>query len=183
MWCNLMRNFQLMNYSFENLREKNMSFQEVFKRIVRFMKRDPKGNYRLMFGTDSQVHATYTRFVTGIVIQQEGKGAWACIRKVTVPRQLKNLHEKISYETSLTEEVASMFTEERKEELINIVLPHIYKGATFTVEGHIDIGSKSRNKTKFLVREMTSRIESMGLEPKIKPYAFVASAYANRYTK
>ncbi|MDQ0254673.1 putative RNase H-related nuclease YkuK (DUF458 family) [Evansella vedderi] len=178
-----MRNFQVMNYSFENLSEKNLSFQQVFDRIAQFMKKDPKGNFRLMVGTDSQVHSTYTRFVTGIVIQREGKGAWACIRKVTIPRQMKNLHEKISYETSLTEEVVSMFTEERKDQLINIVLPHIYKGAAFTIEGHIDIGSQRRNKTRFLVREMMSRIESMGLEPKIKPEAFVASAYANRYTK
>ncbi|UCZ54834.1 ribonuclease H-like YkuK family protein [Bacillus shivajii] len=178
-----MRNFQVMNYSFENLREKNLSFEQVFERIVQFMKRDPNGKYRLMFGTDSQVHSTYTRFVTGIVIQQEGKGAWACIRKVAVPRRMTNLHEKISYETSLTEEVVSMFTEKRKDELIHIVLPHVYKGATFTVEGHIDIGALSRNKTRYFVREMMSRIESMGIEPKIKPESFVASAYANRYTK
>ncbi|MDG5786132.1 ribonuclease H-like YkuK family protein [Evansella sp. AB-P1] len=178
-----MKKLQALNYSFENLKEKNMTFEEVFERIVQFMKKDPKGNYRLMFGTDSQVHATYTRFVTGIVIQRERKGAWACLRKVSIPRQINNLHEKISYETSLTEEIASMFTDERKETLINLVLPHVYKGATFTIEGHIDIGCRSQNKTRMYVREMVSRIESMGLEPKIKPESFVASTYANRYTK
>ncbi|MBU9710343.1 ribonuclease H-like YkuK family protein [Bacillus tamaricis] len=178
-----MRKLQALNYSFENLQEKNLTFEQVFDRIVWFIKRNPKGNYRLMFGTDSQVHATFTRFVTGIVIQQEGKGAWACIRKVSIPRQITNLHEKISFETSLTEEIVSMFTEKRKDQLINIVLPHIYKGASFTIEGHIDIGSQNQNKTKLYVREMTSRIESMGIEPKIKPESYVASAYANRYTK
>ncbi|MFD1639216.1 ribonuclease H-like YkuK family protein [Evansella tamaricis] len=179
----MMRKLQALNYSFENLQEKNLTFEQVFDRIVWFIKRNPKGNYRLMFGTDSQVHATFTRFVTGIVIQQEGKGAWACIRKVSIPRQITNLHEKISFETSLTEEIVSMFTEKRKDQLINIVLPHIYKGASFTIEGHIDIGSQNQNKTKLYVREMTSRIESMGIEPKIKPESYVASAYANRYTK
>ncbi|MFA9556891.1 ribonuclease H-like YkuK family protein [Evansella sp. AB-rgal1] len=178
-----MRNLRALNYSFENLHEKNMTFEQVFERIVKFMNRDPNGTYRLMFGTDSQVHPKYTRFVTGIVIQQEGKGAWACIRKVNIPRQVNNLQEKISLETSLTEEVASMFTDEKKDRLINIVLPYVYKGASFTIEGHIDIGAKSRNKTRIFVREMVSRIESMGLEPKIKPDSFVASSYANRYTK
>ncbi|MBU9722900.1 MULTISPECIES: ribonuclease H-like YkuK family protein [Bacillaceae] len=178
-----MRKLHALNYSFENSQEKNMTFEQVFQRILRFMKRDPKGNFRLMFGTDSQVHSTYTRFVTGVVIQQEGKGAWACIRKVVIPRQMKNLHEKISLETSLTEEIASMFTEERKDQLIDIVLPHIYKGASFTIEGHIDIGAQNRNKTRLYVREMVARIESMGLEPKIKPESYVASAYANRFTK
>lgn len=171
------------DYVFQNLSEKYMSFEQVFQKIVQFMKRDPKGNYRLMFGTDSQVHGTYTKFITGIVVQRKKKGAWACIRKIIVPRKMTNLHERISYETSLTEEIVAMFTEERKNELIDIVLPNIYKGSSFTVEGHIDIGSGKRNKTRIFVNEMVSRMESIGVEPKIKPDAFVASCYANRYTK
>lgn len=160
-----------------------MSFEEVFQNIVLFMKKEAVSNFRLIFGTDSQVHTTYTKFITGIVIQRETKGAWACIRKVIVPRKMSNLHERISYETSLTEEVVSMFTEERKNQLIDIVLPHIYKGASFKIEGHIDIGAGPRNKTKIFINEMVMRMESLGIEPKIKPDAFVASCYANRYTK
>ncbi|MDP4104925.1 MAG: ribonuclease H-like YkuK family protein, partial [Bacillota bacterium] len=59
-----------------------MSFDEVFKRIIKFMKLNPGGNFRLMVGTDSQVHETKTIFITGIVIQNHGKGVWACIREV-----------------------------------------------------------------------------------------------------
>ena len=169
--------------NFQNIQEKNMNFDMVFERIQDFMWRNPRGNYRLMFGTDSQVHPRETIFITGIVIQSEGKGAWACIRKTIVPRKMNNLHERISYETSLTEEVVSLFDENRKNQLIDIVLPHIYKGATLAIEGHIDIGSGKKNKTRIFVREMTARIESMGIEPKIKPESFVASCYANRYTK
>lgn len=168
---------------FQNLSEKNMSFEQVFQKIVQFMRLDPTGNYRLMFGTDSQVHYTSTKFITGIVIQREKKGAWACIRKVVVPRKMNNLHERISYETSMTEQVASMFTEERKNRLIDIILPHIYQGSSFTIEGHIDIGSGKRNRTREFVNEMVARMESIGLEAKIKPEAFVASCYADRYTR
>lgn len=176
-------NLQLFNFTFENLSEKNMSFEEVFEHIKRFMKKDPHGNYKLMFGTDSQVHPTYTRFITGIVIQREKKGVWACIRKVIIPRRMDNLHERISYETTLTEEIVAMFTEERKDELIEIVLNNIYRGASLTIEGHIDIGSGRRNKTRIFVNEMLARMEALGIEAKIKPDAFVASSYANRYTK
>lgn len=171
------------NYVFQNLSERNMSFEQVFQYIVHFMEREPKGNYRLMFGTDSQVHGYYTKFITGIVIQREKKGAWACIRKVIVPRKMTNLHERISYETTLTEEIVSMFTHEKQDRLISIILPNIYQGASFTIEGHIDIGAGRRNKTRIFVNEMVSRMESIGVEPKIKPDAFVASSYANRYTK
>ena len=93
------------------------------------------------------------------------------------------LHERISKETSLTEEIVALFTEERKNKMIDIVLPYIYKGSSFTMEGHLDIGSGNRNKTRIFVEEMVARIEAMGLEPKIKPDSFVASSYANRYTK
>ncbi|MFZ7943382.1 MULTISPECIES: ribonuclease H-like YkuK family protein [Bacillaceae] len=178
-----MKNSPDYPHSFQNLQENGLSFEQVFERIVAFMNSDPKGNYRLMVGTDSQVHRTQTIFITGIVIQNEGNGVWACIRKLSVPRRMTQLHERISLELSLTEEIVSMFTEERKNELIAIVLPHIYQGATFTMEGHIDIGSGKRNKTSEFVKEMVTRMESMGVEPKIKPNAFVASSYANRYTK
>ncbi|WP_067724984.1 ribonuclease H-like YkuK family protein [Oceanobacillus damuensis] len=169
--------------TFQNLSEKNMSFGQVFQNIKRFMYKDPGGCYKLMFGTDSQVHPDHTRFITGVVIHCETKGAWACIRKVIVPRKLINLHERISFETTLTEEVVSMFSEDRKEQLIDIVLPNIYKGASFTIEGHIDIGAGNRNKTKIFVNEMVLRMETLGIEPKIKPDSFVASSYANHFTK
>lgn len=178
-----MRKFELINLSFDNLREKNMTFEQVFERIVQFMKQDPRGNYRLMFGTDSQVHSRSTRFITGIVIQREGKGVWACIRKVVVPRKMTVLHDRISFETSLTEQVVSMLDEDKKNQLIEIVLPHVYRGSSFTIEGHIDIGTGRRNKTSEFINEMVSRMESLGIEAKIKPNAFVASSYANRFTK
>ncbi|RDW16136.1 hypothetical protein CWR48_18300 [Oceanobacillus arenosus] len=178
-----MTKFELIDYTFQNLSQKDMSFEEVFLNIAQFMEKDPIGNFRLIFGTDSQIHSTYTRFITGIVIQRETKGAWACIRKVVVPRKMLNLHERISYETTLTEEIVSMFTDNRKNQLIDIVLPHIYKGSSFTIEGHIDIGSGNRNKTRIFVNEMVMRMETLGIEPKIKPDSFVASSYANRYTK
>ncbi|MYL71489.1 hypothetical protein GLW00_11520 [Halobacillus litoralis] len=160
-----------------------MPFEEVFSHILTFMKSEPIGDYKLMMGTDSQVHPSHTLFITGIVIQRVGKGAWACFRKEMVHRQMTTLHERISYETSLTEQVASLFTEEKKNALIEVVLPYIYKGATFTIEGHIDIGSGDRNRTRVYVNEMMARIESLGMEAKIKPDSIVASSYANRYTK
>jgi len=178
-----MKNRHINEPIFQNLQEDTMSFDQVLERIMKFMSLSPCGNFRLMVGTDSQVHKTKTVFITGIVIQNEGKGVWACIKRVTIPRKMNQLHERISYELSLTEEIVALFDKERKDMLINIVLPFLYQGATFVMEGHIDIGSGNRNKTSAFVKEMVARIESMGVEPKIKPDAFVASSYANRYTR
>lgn len=180
----MVRKVNISEDTYQNLTNKRMSFEHIFAKIVEFMEKNPEGNFKLMVGTDSQVHARETIFITGIVIKQEGKGVWACIKKVAVPRKMENLYERISYETMLSEEIFSYFTEERKNRLIQIVLPYVYtKGSTFEIEGHIDIGAGNRNKTRIFVKEMVSRIKSMGAEPKIKPEAFVASGYANRYTK
>nr|WP_106781282.1 ribonuclease H-like YkuK family protein [Lysinibacillus timonensis] len=178
-----MKNKYVFEQTFQNLSQKHMSFEQVFQSIVQFMENDPNGNFRLMFGTDSQVHNIHTKFITGIVIQQERKGVWACFRKVIVPRKMNNLHERISFETTLTEEIVAMFTKEKKDRLFEIIFPNLYKGASFSIEGHIDIGSEQRNKTSVFVNEMMSRMNSIGVEAKIKPYSFVASSYANRYTK
>lgn len=178
-----MKDDSYSEYMFQNIQERNLTFAQVVERILQFMNREPSGNYKLIVGTDSQVHCEQTVFITGIVIQNEGRGAWACNRKVIIPRRMLQLHERISNETLLTETIVSLFTTERKNQMIDIVLPYIYQGATFTMEGHLDIGSGKRNKTREFVKEMVSRLESIGIEPKIKPDAFVASSYANRYTK
>ena len=154
-----------------------MSFDVVFERIQQFIQQVPLGNYRLMVGTDSQVHSCKTVFITGVAIARDGDNAWACIRKVVVPRKMKELHSRISYETTLTEEVASLFTEEHKNRLIDMILPNIYHGASLSIEGHIDIGAEKQNKTREFVKEMVTRIESYGMEPKIKPDSFIASSY------
>jgi predicted RNase H-related nuclease YkuK (DUF458 family) len=179
-----MKNMTLAyDMEFQNLTEKNMTFEQVFNRISHFMKQDTLGNYKLMVGTDSQVHRRHTVFITGVVIQREGKGAWACYRKEIVPRRMTNLRERISYETTLTEMVASLITKDKVDALIDIIMPNLYKGSSFALEGHLDIGKGRRNKTAVFISEMVSRIESLGMKPKIKPDSFVASAYANRFTK
>lgn len=168
---------------FENLSKKEMSFDNVYEHIKKFIQQEPTAHYKLMLGTDSQVHNGYTTFITGVIIHRVGKGAWGCYREVQYEREISNLKEKISTETSLTEEVAFLFSLEKKDELVNLVLPNIYEGAALDIEGHIDIGKEKRNLTRFLVDEMVNRIESLGLEPKIKPDSLAASGYANRYTK
>lgn len=160
-----------------------MSFSEVFDAILAFIESEPDHSYRLMIGTDSQVHPRFTRFVTGIVILRQGKGAWACLRKYDFPFRVDCLYTKISIETKLTEQIADYFTIERRKLLLNQLRPFLSLGASFVMEGHLDIGKGKKSKTKIYVEEMMKRIEGQGMKPCIKPEAFVASAYANRYTK
>lgn len=167
------------DFSFQNTSEKNLSLEDVFQRVLRFLHADPYGEFRFMVGTDSHVYRKHTTFVTGIVIQRMGKGVWACYRKVKEPGKM-DLREKITTETIHTQRVASYFDAPREQAMKNIISPF---GSKLTKECHLDIGSGKQNKTSMFVHEMLKVIESTGYEAKIKPYSFVASHYANYYTK
>lgn len=52
-----MINDNVFNGTFQNLSQKNMPFEQVFLNILQFMEKDPTGNFKLMFGTDSQVYS------------------------------------------------------------------------------------------------------------------------------
>ncbi|WP_082130059.1 ribonuclease H-like YkuK family protein [Aneurinibacillus tyrosinisolvens] len=166
---------------FYNISERFNQFDDVFARILRFTEQDPLARYSMAIGTDSQAYKNYTKFTSAILIHRIGKGAWGCLRDYIVPRRIKSLREKISLETSLSEEIAYYFTPEMLGSISDILLPNLDKGADFNLAIHLDIGNQGA--TKELIKEMVGRVNAMGLEAKIKPESYVASCYANRYTK
>ncbi|WP_042122575.1 ribonuclease H-like YkuK family protein [Paenibacillus senegalensis] len=170
---------------FQNVSESGFSLEQVFRRILRFISQHPQYAYHFVIGTDSQVHKGCTMFVTGIVIHRLGKGAWACYREVVIPRELTSIKEKLSMETTLSQEVASYFTEEEFYKMEEPLLPYVYKGASLETFIDIDAGTiPVINKTAQYVQEMVERVNAMGTyEARVKPDAYAASSYANRYTK
>lgn len=169
---------------FMNTTERCMDLNTVFSRIESFMKKEPHANYNLIIGSDGQVHRGFTKLITGIIIRRESRGAWACYRQVIIPREIRSVRNKLSTETSLSEEIACYFDNRKRSQLEDIILPYVYQGASFEVSIHIDAGSdKFISKTAFFVAEMVDRVESLGWLPVIKPDSFGASSYADRYSK
>lgn len=165
---------------FKNKTKNKMSFEDVFNHIADFIKKDPLKEYVLSVGTDSQANSK-THFITAIHIHRVGKGAWGCYKEFIVDRRIESIREKISMETTLSQEVAFLFTPERITQLIEPLIPYADKGADFKFEVHIDIGRKGL--TKVLIQEMVGRISGMGIQAKIKPESYCASCYANKHTK
>lgn len=170
---------------FQNTTESNLTLDDVMQRILRFIAQDPKAVYHFVIGTDSHVHRGYTKFVTGIVIRRVGQSAWACYRQVVVPRELRSIREKLALETSFSQQVAAYFDAEAVRRMEELLLPYVYQGAMLEMYIDIDAGTEPIvNKTSRYVQEMVKRVEAMGhYAPRVKPEAYVASAYANRYTK
>ncbi|MCU6712971.1 ribonuclease H-like YkuK family protein [Paenibacillus sp. J5C_2022] len=169
---------------FRNVSEQNMTLDEVFQRIQRFMGSNPIAAYQLVIGTDAQVHAGHTKFITSVVIMRRGQGAWFCYRQIILPREIESLQEKLSLETTYSQEIATYFNDDKRSLLEDIVMPHVYKGAELQLFVDIDAGTDpKRNQTAAFVADMVGRIEAMGLSARVKPEAIVASSVSNRYTK
>lgn len=169
---------------FRNVSERNMTLDEVFDRVHCFIESDPRAAYQLVIGTDAQVHAGHTKFITSIVIFRPGRGAWFCYRQVVIPREIESLQEKLSLETTFSQEIAAFFDHAKRARLEDIVMPYVYLGAALQLFIDIDAGTDAkRNRTSAFVADLVGRIEAMGLSARVKPEAIVASSVSNRYTK
>lgn len=165
--------------TFFNSKQKNMSLETAAENIISFIKGKPDCSYRLAVGTDSQVGGKCTCFATGIHIHRIGQGAWCCVSKTIEEKRYVNLKEKISRETLITYEILSLLNEYLIDALCGFTLK--YKNFECGLEAHIDVGTKG--ETRKLIREMVGYFEGMGIDAVIKPDSFVASSYADRYSK
>ncbi|WP_188205574.1 ribonuclease H-like YkuK family protein [Alkalibacillus aidingensis] len=171
---------------FSNSTQHDMTFEDVVSHMEQFIASSPDAAYLLSIGTDAQVYPGETEFATGIILRRIkndcGQGAWCAIHKQSIKRPIHSLHEKISLETSMSQHVASHFTPDVIERFVDILIPYIDQGAQFDgPEIHLDIGE--RGLTRSYIQEMVSRIKAMGLEARIKPDAYAASNFADRYVR
>jgi predicted RNase H-related nuclease YkuK (DUF458 family) len=165
---------------FRSSKYHNLTFGQVYNHIIQFIREAPYYEYRLSIGTDSQVR-TRTFFVTAIHLHRIGRGAIGFITTNSIPRAIKSLREKIYYETSKTLEIASLFTPQKIDEIIDCILDCPGRHGEIHFEFHLDIGVNG--PTRELINEMIAMAKGTVFEPKIKPQSYAASSYADRYTK
>ncbi|ULL16866.1 hypothetical protein DVH26_21895 [Paenibacillus sp. H1-7] len=177
------RQFPLIHETtFRNTTEQNLEFGDVMDRISRFIECDSRAVYDLVVTTDAQTHPGHTKFVSYIVVYRVGRGAWLCSRQVIIPREIYSVQEKLSLETTFSQEIAAQFGYAERERLENIILPYIDQGADIRFMVDIDGGTGAKNKTAAYLSEMVSRIEAMGLIARVKPESVMVSV-ADRETK
>jgi len=166
---------------FRNSLYKDLPIDQVYEILLNLIRQAPHSEYRLSIGTDSQVGRKETVFVTAIHLHRVGRGAIGFFTTEILPRPILSLREKIYYETSKTLELASWFTEEKMDLMMECILTTMGKPGDIHFEFHLDIGTSG--PTRELISEMVAMAKSTGFEPKIKPESYAASCYANRYTK
>jgi len=146
-----------------------LTFDEMFKEIISFIREEPKDSYHLIVGTDS-LPGEEVYFVTAVIIHRIGSGGRYFYRKIT-NKHIKSLRQRIFYEATLSLETASLITSQLAKNGVS-ELP---------IEIHVDIGTKG--ETRQLIKEVVGMITSSGYSAKIKPESFGASKVADKHSK
>lgn len=157
-----------------NPRLGEVSVEKMAKEISKFVKKEPHKKYKLVIGTDSQVHGingkSECNYVTAIIIHREGFGARYFWKK-RVAGKPKVLREKIYTETVISLEVA--------EHLVPTLRGAVGK-VKYELEIHVDVGELG--KTREMIKEVVGMVNGNGYSAKTKPASWGASSVADKHT-
>lgn len=146
-----------------------LSFDRMFRQIVRYIQEEPDRQYHLIIGTDSLL-GDETTFVTAVIIHRLGRGGRYFYRKFR-NRKIESLRQRILYEASLSLEVASQISSELAKNGFS----------DLPVEIHLDVGNNG--ETKKIIREVVGMVTGSGYAAVIKPEAYGASKVADKHSK
>ncbi len=146
-----------------------LTFEQMFRSLVGYMKTEPDQHYHLIIGTDSLL-SDDTTFVTAIVIHRVGHGGRYFYSKFR-NRKIESLRQRILFETSLSLETAHHLTTELGRNGYS-KLP---------VEIHLDVGPNG--ETKRIIREVVGMVSGSGFAAVIKPDAYGATKVADKHSK
>jgi len=155
-----------------------ISLRDVLYTINQFINANPKANYSIAIGSDSDLKningskSKYLHLVTALLIYRHGFGG-KYFRNIENLKNINSLKQKIYAETMRS----LNFALELKP-----ILKKYFNGnySKLNLEIHVDVGENGR--TKEMVSEIVGMIKGNGFNVKTKPDAYVASKVADRHT-
>jgi len=147
-----------------------LDLREVVGEIIRFIKADPKRNYKVIIGTDSEMlPGKEADFVTAVVVHRVGNGGRYFWRRLDYGK-FYTLRDRIIKEVLISLETAKELLLELKKE---------GAGLNWDFEIHADIGEGG--ETKVLIQEVVGIIRANNFEAKTKPESYAATKVADRH--
>jgi predicted RNase H-related nuclease YkuK (DUF458 family) len=122
---------------------------------------------KILVGTDSQNHLSFTRFVTVICLQVERNGVHVLVNRMDLPK----IYD-YKYRLLKEADISAEFVRNNKT---------FFKQNDIPLEIHCDYNSKSYHKSNLVVTEAINYFNTMGLTVKIKSEAFGASYAADHF--
>lgn len=151
--------------------------EEMISIIRDFLEVNPKDDYSLVIGTDSQTrndtkkkgNGNRISLVTAVTIHRKGHGGKYFWRRHVVDG-IHTLRDKIYKETLTSLAFASSFVPTLKKTL---------NGHSPRLEIHVDVGE--RGETRDMLREVVGMVTGSGFVAKIKPDSYGASHVADKH--
>jgi len=145
-------------------------FQEVVKKVGKYISESTEHKYKVIIGTDSAgKNGKEVEFITAVVVHRVGAGGIYFWQKI-VDGPFYTLRDRIYEETLLSIALAQqILIGFRSSKLIDQ-----------DVEIHLDVGEKG--DTRDIISEVVGMVRGNGFEVKTKPAAFGASKVADKHT-
>ncbi len=146
-----------------------LEFKEVVKRVAQYMEEIPDHKYRVVIGSDSQVHNhDEVDFVSAVIVHRVGSGGIYFWQREKVKKPYA-LRERIYEEATRSMALAEEFLQAFKDNVLE-----------YDLEIHVDVGRLG--ETRAMINEVVGMIRGSGFKVKIKPEAYGAQSVADRYT-
>ncbi|MDO8515685.1 MAG: ribonuclease H-like YkuK family protein [bacterium] len=146
---------------------------QVVDEVIRYMDAEPKRQYKIMIGTDSErLPNNEADFVTAIAIHRVGNGGRYFWRDVHGTKFF-TLRDRIIKEVLMSIDIA--------QEILTTLQERSPKGGVhnWEFEIHADVGENG--PTKSMIQEIVGMIRAHNFEVKTKPGSYAASNVADRY--
>ncbi|MDP3999659.1 MAG: ribonuclease H-like YkuK family protein [bacterium] len=142
---------------------------QIVKAISDFINSDPKREYKITVGTDSQKRQdNKADFVTAIVVHRVGYGGRYFWRHMEIAKSY-TLRDRMWQEVLTSLDIS-------KELVVLLKNAGLEK---YNFEIHVDIGEKG--ETKSMIQELTGMIRAHNFEARTKPDSYAASKVADRH--
>ena len=146
-----------------------LEFKEAVEKIAEYIEEVPDQKYRVVIGSDSQVHNhDDVDFVSAVIVHRIGSGGIYFWQRERISKPYA-LRERIYEEATRSMALAEEFLQAFKERVLE-----------YDLEIHVDVGRLG--ETRAMINEVVGMIRGSGFEVKIKPEAYGAQSVADRYT-
>lgn len=173
-----MDNLEIEKEIFFSQTHGKIEVEEILHLIKDFLEDDPKAEYSLVIGTDSQEKngskngAKSLNLVTAILIHRKGFGGKYFWRRKHISN-IYTLRDKIYAETMASLDFAADFVPILKKFLNG-------KSPAYNLEIHVDVGE--HGATRDMIKEVVGMVTGNGFVAKTKPDAYAASYVADKHT-
>ena len=162
---------------FRNMTQQDITFDMVADKIIKYINQEPKKDYVLAIGTDSQTCST-TKIVLSITLHRLYNGGIFFLH-TSYHQAFKHnqLQQKLYEETQASLDAAKILIEKLKNKGLDIQ----EKTSNIHLSIHMDIGE--HGPTKKYIQELEGWAKSTGYDCEIKPNSYAASSIADKYSK